>query len=293
MAEFFSRLFDPSGFQARWMCVGPNPYPGWLHIVSDFAIFVAYVAIPGALYVFVRNRRDLVFPAIFWLFIAFILSCGITHAADTMMFWWPAYRFTGVLKAITAVVSLATVVALIRIMPTALSIPSLTREHKQMRQELGTVRREHDVLSTARNELERRSAEMVVRDRRVRDALLSAKVCAFAWDLDSGKFTWETGFRQLMRTIDVDGMAGDLRWELLVGEAGAADLKARAEQACKVGETMYVRMALQGHEGRWDIRINMTPEPAATGYPRTMVGVFGILEYGISRAGDAGPMAPK
>jgi hypothetical protein len=292
MVAFFSRLFDPTGFQARWMCVGANPGPGWLHIVADFAIFVAYVAIPGALFIFVRNRRDLAFPAIFWLFMAFILSCGITHAADTLMFWWPAYRLTGVLKAITAVVSLATVVALIRVMPTALTIPSLTREHKEMRQELGTVRREHDVLSTARNELERRSAEMVVRDRRVRDALLSAKVCAFAWDLDSDEFIWETGFLQLVRTIDVDGMAGDLGWELLVGADGAADLRARAEQAWKAGTTMYVRMPLQGHEGRWDLRINMSPESAAVGHPRTMVGLFGILDFGLSRAADGSPMTP-
>lgn len=292
MLEFLSRLFDPTGFQARWMCVGENPGPGWLHIVADFAIFVAYVAIPGALFIFVRNRRDLAFPAIFWLFMAFILSCGITHAADTLMFWWPAYRFTGVLKAITAVVSLATVVALVRILPTALTIPSLTREHKEMRQELGTVRREHDALSTARNELERRSADMVVRDRRVRDALLSAKVCAFAWDLDNGDFIWESGFRQLMRTIDVDGMAGDLGWELLVGVDGAADLRARAEHAWKAGTTMYVRMPLHGHEGKWDLRINMSPESAAVGHPRTMVGLFGILDFGLSRAADASPMTP-
>lgn len=285
-------MFDPTGFQARWMCVGANPGPGWLHIVADFSIFVAYVAIPGALFIFVRNRRDLAFPAIFWLFMAFILSCGITHAADTLMFWWPVYRFTGVLKAITAVVSLATVVALIRVLPIALTIPSLTREHKEMRHELGTVRREHDALSTARNELERRSAEMVVRDRRVRDALLSAKVCAFAWDLDTGSFIWETGFRQLMRTIDVDGMSGDLGWELLVGEDSAADLRTRAEQAWKAGTTMYVRMPLHGHGGKWDLRINMNPEPAAVGHPRTMVGLFGILDFALSRAADASPMSP-
>jgi len=274
------------------MCIGPNPGPGWLHIIADFAIFVAYVAIPGALFVFVRNRRDLVFPAIFWLFMAFILSCGITHAADTLMFWWPAYRFTGVLKAITAVVSLTTVVALVRIMPTALAIPSLTREHKAMRQELGTVRRQHDELTTVRDELEKRSAEMVVRDRRVRDALISAKVCAFAWDVDSGEFIWESGFRQLLRAVDLDGITGDLGWELLLGSSGAEEMRVRAEEAWKAGTTMYLRMPLRGHEGRWDIRINMSPEPAAVGHPRTMVGLFGILEYGLSRAADASPMTP-
>lgn len=240
---------------------------------------------------FVRNRRDLAFPAIFWLFMAFILSCGITHAADTLMFWWPAYRFTGVLKAITAVVSLTTVIALVRIMPTALAIPSLTREHRAMRQELGAVRRQHDELTTVRDELEKRSAEMVVRDRRVRDALISAKVCAFAWDVDSGEFIWESGFRQLLRAVELE-LSGDLGWELLVGVAGAQELRERAQEAWKAGTTMYVRMALQGHDGRWDIRINMSPEPAAVGHPRAMVGLFGILEYGMSRAADGSPMTP-
>ena len=292
MLAFVTKLFDASGFQARWMCVGQNPGPGWLHIVADLAIFVAYVAIPGALFVFVRNRRDLAFPAIFWLFMAFILSCGITHAADTLMFWWPVYRFTGVLKAITAVVSLTTVVALIRVIPTALSIPSLTREHKEMRQELGTVRQQHDRLSTARDTLEKRAAEMAVRDRRVRDALSAAKVCAFAWDLDSGSFVWETGFRQLLRSMDVDGMSDELAWETLLGGDGAAELRERAEAAWKSGTTMYVRRPLRGHEGKWDVRINMNPEPAAVGHPRTMAGLFGILDYGLSRAADSGPIAP-
>lgn len=274
------------------MCIGPNPGSGWLHIAADFAIFVAYVAIPGALYIFVRNRRDLAFPAIFWLFMAFILSCGITHAADTLMFWWPAYRFTGLLKAVTAVVSLATVVALIRIMPTALTIPSLTREHKEMRQQLGTVRQQHDALSTARDELERRSAEIVVRDRRVRDALISAKVCAFAWDLDSGEFIWESGFRQLTRAADLDDISGDLGWVLLLGDAGARELRRRAEQAWNAGSILYLRIPLRGHEGKWDVRINMSPEPAAVGHPRSLVGLFGILDYRLSRGADAEISAP-
>lgn len=292
MLNIFERLFDTSNFQPRWACMHGATFPGWTHIGADFAIFVAYVAIPGALFVFVRNRRDLVFPAIFWLFIAFILSCGITHAADTLMFWWPAYRFTAVLKVATAVVSLATVGALIRVMPAALTIPSLTREHREMRQELGTVRRRHDELSTVRLELEKRSADMVVRDRRVRDALMSAKVCAFAWDIDAREFVWETGFRQLLRAAELDEIPGDLTWELLLGDAGARELYAKAERAWDAKETLYLRFPMRGREGIWDVRINMSREHGAAGQHKTMVGVFGILAYGLSRAADSSPMTP-
>lgn len=54
----------------------------WLHILSDGFTTVAYYSIPLMLLYFVRQRTDVPFKNIFWLFSAFILTCGTTHAMD-------------------------------------------------------------------------------------------------------------------------------------------------------------------------------------------------------------------
>src|SRR5205814_447878 len=81
---------------------------GWLHITSDLAIWLAYLAIPVVLALFVRRRRDVPFPRVFWLFGLFILSCGTTHLIEAVIFYEPVYRLAGVVKLVTAVVSWAT-----------------------------------------------------------------------------------------------------------------------------------------------------------------------------------------
>jgi PAS domain S-box-containing protein len=117
MLEVVTGLFDPSGFTKRAHCG-----PGWtdgliaLNAVSDLFIWLAYVSIPLVLLYFTR-RRDLPYPRLFVLFALFILACGFTHFMDAMMFEFPLYRFAGVLKAATAAVSWATVIALIQVIP--------------------------------------------------------------------------------------------------------------------------------------------------------------------------------
>src|SRR5947209_4138806 len=117
MFEFLSRLFDTSGFTARWQCGTWTASEGWLHILADLLVWLAYLAIPFVLGVFVLRRHDIPFRRLFLLFGAFILACGTTHLMDAVVFWWPAYRLAALLKLITAVVSWATVVALWRMAP--------------------------------------------------------------------------------------------------------------------------------------------------------------------------------
>ena len=49
MWDFWSRLFDPSGFPARWRCGAWTPGHGWLHILSDVGIWAAYFVMPYVL----------------------------------------------------------------------------------------------------------------------------------------------------------------------------------------------------------------------------------------------------
>ncbi|MCA8996281.1 MAG: PAS domain S-box protein [Planctomycetaceae bacterium] len=120
---FLQKLFDTGGFHSRWNTNAWDLQLGWLHIFSDVAIFCAFVAIPIGIANFLFRRRDFGVPSVMWLFVAFILACGITHLCEAATFWYPAYRFAGLWKLTTAVLSWATVVALVRLGPRFLALP--------------------------------------------------------------------------------------------------------------------------------------------------------------------------
>ncbi len=133
MFEFLWKLFDTSDFPARWHCGQWSAGHGWLHVISDSLVFGAYLAIPVALVTYVRYKKhDIAFPKIGWLFGAFILACGLTHLIEATIFWVPWYRFSGMMKLITAIVSWTTVVALIRIAPTAMALPGMAEVNRKL-----------------------------------------------------------------------------------------------------------------------------------------------------------------
>ncbi|WP_182866453.1 sensor histidine kinase [Rhodopirellula sp. JC639] len=119
-----SLLWDTADYPPRWHCGRWTPLMGWLHIVSDFATWVAYVAIPIMLVYFARSQPEIPFRNLFWLFSVFILFCGSTHLMEAIIFWWPAYRLLGVLKLGTGIVSIATAVVLSWTIPKMLQMQS-------------------------------------------------------------------------------------------------------------------------------------------------------------------------
>lgn len=90
-------------------------------------IWVAYLAIPVLLLYFTWNRR-VPFGRLFWVFAAFILSCGLTHLVEAVTNDLPVYRLLGLMKAVTAGVSWAAVILLIPAMPHALRYLEATRD---------------------------------------------------------------------------------------------------------------------------------------------------------------------
>ena len=122
VSDFFAQLFSSAGFPPRWHCGQWTDFHGWLYVTSDIVIWLAYFIIPTILVLFIQRRRDIPFPPVFWLFGAFIVLCGTTHLADVIMFWSPAYRVNALVRVATAVVSMMTVVHLLRILPLALSL---------------------------------------------------------------------------------------------------------------------------------------------------------------------------
>src|SRR3984885_14070962 len=124
MWAFFERILDSSMFSPHGICLLWEPELIWLHVVSDALIAVAYFSIPFALAIFVSKRRDLKFGWVYWSFGIFILACGLTHILSIYTLWVPVYGIEGLVKAATAVASVATAGMLWPLLPKLLTIPS-------------------------------------------------------------------------------------------------------------------------------------------------------------------------
>ncbi|WP_338872909.1 ATP-binding protein [Spirosoma sp. SC4-14] len=128
--DFFQRLTDTSDWPPRWFCGTWTDFHGWLYIVSDLTIWLAYMAIPLILVRFILIKKGVPLSGVFWLFGAFILLCGLTHLMDVMMFWIPAYRVNALIRFMTGIVSIATVIALIRYFHEAVGLRT-SREYER------------------------------------------------------------------------------------------------------------------------------------------------------------------
>jgi len=162
MTSFLSWLMSPQDYMPHGMCFLWQPELIALHVASDSAIALAYYSIPIALIYFVNKRTDLAFPTIFVLTGLFILACGTTHIMGVWTLWFPDYRLDGGIKAVTAVLSIGTAIAIWKVMPLALALPStaqLEQANKALGEEIGHRQRAEAALREANAELERRVAE--------------------------------------------------------------------------------------------------------------------------------------
>lgn len=202
---FFGWLFDTSGFPPRWTCGWWSDELGWLHILSDLGVWAAYLAIPCVLGYFILRRKDLPFRKIFLLFGAFILACGTTHLMEAIIFWHPVYRLAGVIKLATAVVSWATVIALIPTVPKVLAM----RSPEELEREIAAREKAEGELQRANDELERRieerTAELVNQERQLRE-----KIREIATLMDVAPVAIVTTYDPACRTVTGNRAASEL-----------------------------------------------------------------------------------
>jgi signal transduction histidine kinase len=128
-----------------------------LYVVSDTLIAVSYYSIPVALLYFVRKRHDLPFNWIFLAFGVFILACGTTHILDIWTIWQPDYWLDGAAKALTALASLTTAVAVWPLIPKALKLPApsqLERVIQELQAQINERQRFEQALQEKNLELE-------------------------------------------------------------------------------------------------------------------------------------------
>jgi len=158
--DYLKELFGSEGFMPHGHCYLWTPELLWLNIVSDSVIALAYLSIPITLIYFIRKRKDLPFNWMFGAFGIFILACGTTHVMDIWTIWNPSYWLAGFIRALTAAASIVTAVLLVKLVPTALRIPS--------QQQLAAVNTE---LSAANAELQQANRHLEEANSAKRDFL--------------------------------------------------------------------------------------------------------------------------
>ncbi len=136
MSSLTSFLFDTSQWPPRWYCGHWTDALGYTHIVSDSLIFLAYFAIPCVLLYFISKVKGFSLERIFILFALFIVCCGLGHLIEAIIFYYPVYRFSGLVKALTAIVSWMTVFALIPYIKKLAEFPQLKLVNKKLSEQL-------------------------------------------------------------------------------------------------------------------------------------------------------------
>jgi PAS domain S-box-containing protein len=139
MLDPFQILFDSSPFIPHGHCYLWKPGLVWLHVTADALIALAYYSIPVQLFAIARKRQDLPFNWMFLLFGSFIVACGTTHVMEIWTLWTPIYWLSGLLKLLTAAISLYTAGGLMLLIPKVLALPSqaqLTTANQALQQQI-------------------------------------------------------------------------------------------------------------------------------------------------------------
>lgn len=183
-------LFGAASFLPHGFCLLWRPDLVALHVISDVLIGLAYLSIPVAIMAYLRQKPDFEYRWVARLFAAFIMWCGVTHLMGAVMLWWPAYGLEGIIKAITALVSVTTAVLLWPLLPKIVAIPSprqLEEANRRLEGEIAERRTAESALRQVRDELERRvaerTAELARSEERARLAAEAGNIGIWDWDL--------------------------------------------------------------------------------------------------------------
>ncbi|MBO9460265.1 PAS domain-containing protein [Labrenzia sp. R5_0] len=238
MSEIVSYLFGAAAFMPHGYCLLWRPDLVAIHAISDALIALAYIAIPLMIFGFLRKRPDIQGNSrkIGYLFIAFILACALTHLTALVTLWWPIYGAQGLIKLVTALVSVATAVVVWRVRPMLLAIPSL----KDLERANDMLKAENLQLS---DKVGRSRREIRRINERFETALTGSNISVFTQDKDL-RYTWIHNPRFGKEADDVIGCTD----QDLLPEETAADLEPVKRQVMETGETASTYFALDSEE---------------------------------------------
>ena len=213
---FFKRLFSRD-FMPHGHCYFWRADILWLHVLSDLTIAVAYFAILVVLVYFARKRKDLPFGWMFLMFGAFIILCGMTHLMNICTTFFPIYRVEGLIKMITALVSITTAGLLIPLVPKALSLRSpgeLDRLNDQLVKQTQKLREQQlAALNLAQDaEMARKQADqMTARLRRLATVVIDSNDAITMLDLDGKISAWNRGAERMYGYTESEALAMNIQ----------------------------------------------------------------------------------
>jgi PAS domain S-box-containing protein len=134
----------------------------WLHALSALLIAVASTAIAVCLVIIVVRRRDLAFRPAFGLGAAVMLMGGVTGLLYLLTLWTPLYWPEATAQAATAALAVAAAITTCKLVPTALSMPSLA-QLRQLNARLEAQVAEHDISALRYSESKQRLRRLYAR----------------------------------------------------------------------------------------------------------------------------------
>ena len=120
-----STFFSNNDFMPHGMCYLWQADILWTSVISDVLIALAYFSVTAAVIVFVKKREDLPYPWFFLLVGSVVfITCGTSHLVSAIVIWEPIYGISAIVKAITALASVATGIVIWFVLPFFLRLPS-------------------------------------------------------------------------------------------------------------------------------------------------------------------------
>ena len=250
-------FFAIKGLIPHGYCLSWDPLLLWLHLISDLLITFAYYSIPLILIYFIRQRKDFPYPWLVALFAGFIIACGTTHLLSAITIWIPLYWLDGLVKAVTALVSLTTAALMLWVIPRALSLPSTAQLQAEIRQ--------------------RKAAEEALRESKYRwkFAIEGSGDGVWDWDLQTNEVRYSKRWKEMLGYAENDILPTEQEWLSRIHPDDRSPVE-RMVQAHQSGAipTYVVEYRLCCKDGsyKWILARGMVVSRNEDGKPLRMIG---------------------
>ena len=234
-----------------------------LHLFSNAFISVSAFSMAFCLVYIVWQRKDVPFNWIFFLFAAFIFSCGISHIIDIWNLWHLNYWLSGYVRAIAALISLLTAIFLLNLLPKIFSLLSpakIPEKNRQLEEQIKERQKLEDALRQT--------------EQRWQLALQGTGDGIFDWNIITGEAFMSPQLKENLGYKDEEIANNYEGWHKLV-HPDDLDVVDKAIQAHLEGKTpQYLceyRMSCQNGSYKWILARGMV-QWDETGQPMRMVG---------------------
>ena len=159
MIRFIQKLFDSGGFIPQGNSYSWSPDILVYNVIGEGLTALVFFAIPVIIYFIAKKRHGASQRSLIALFIFFYIFVGFTHFLEIVTIWSPIYRLQGLFKLLTGLISLISIIALYRAIPSFIRMPGQKRLEEvnlKLRLEVAERERAQVALRQANEALESR-----------------------------------------------------------------------------------------------------------------------------------------